>query len=922
MSLTGEKSPAALRAAASRSRLKSKPPAERAPNLEELLAKAKPEDHGNVLSSFLEQRRQAAEAALDAGGKGVACAADLSAAEDELLRAVLKLSAREQGFDLASGGFAALAVGGYGRGLLAPGSDIDLLFVVEPQASGAEKVVERALYRLWDLKQKVGHATRSVEECLKRARADMTIRTSILEARLLLGDAALFQRLQKRFDEEIVAKTAVEFVAAKLEERDDRVKRAGESRYLVEPNVKEGKGGLRDLNTLFWIAKYVTRVRDPKDLVAAGVFTPREFALFRRCEEFLMAVRCHLHFMAGRAEERLSFDFQKPIAARLGYLPREGQSAPERFMRHYFLVAKDVGDLTAIVCAALEDRQAKPAQRFDRLLSKLRRRPSAMEDAPDFRIDNQRISAIADNVFARDPVNFIRLFWVADRSNLPIHPATTRLVTQNLRLIDKDVRENPEANKLFVEILTSRRSPELTLRRMNEAGVLRRFIPEFGHVVGMMQFSMYHHYTVDEHLLRTVGALNAIEAGRRVKELPLISEIMPHLTHRTALYVACFLHDIAKGRGEDHSIGGGRIARKLCPRFGLSPADTERVAWLIEQHLTMSNIAQGRDLADPKTAEALAANVQSIDRLRLLLILTVCDTTAVGPGVWNGWKGQLLRTLYWETEIMLGGGHTASPQDSRVAAAKQRLRAELPAWSDAEFAAYAQRHYPPYWLRTDIKRQASHAALFKDMMAKGAQLATATASDAFRGVTEITVIAADHPRLLSIVAGACAGAGGNIVDAQIFTTSDGFAIDTMFVSRAFPRDEDEDRRAARMADTIEKALRGGVWVTNLVLEKASRDPRSKAFVIEPEVMIDNNLSRRFTVVEITGLDRPGLLYDLTTALSKLNLNIASAHIVTFGEKAVDSFYVTDLTNEKISASNRQAQIKRQLLAVFDPPKAA
>ncbi len=300
----------------------------------------------------------------------------------------------------------------------------------------------------------------------------------------------------------------------------------------------------------------------------------------------------------------------------------------------------------------------------------------------------------------------------------------------------------------------------------------------------------------------------------------------------------------------------------------------------------------------------------------------MCDTTAVGPAVWNGWKGQLLRTLYWETEIMLGGGHTASPQDLRVAAAKQRLRAELPEWSDAEFAAYAQRHYPPYWLRTGIKRQAFHAALFKDMMAKGAQLATATASDAFRGVTEITVIAADHPRLLSIVAGACAGAGGNIVDAQIFTTSDGFAIDTMFVSRAFPRDEDEDRRAARMADTIEKALRGGVWVTNLVLEKASRDPRSKAFVIQPEVMIDNNLSRRFTVVEITGLDRPGLLYDLTTALSKLNLNIASAHIVTFGEKAVDSFYVTDLTNEKISAPARQAQIKRQLLAVFDPPKAA
>jgi [protein-PII] uridylyltransferase len=457
---------------------------------------------------------------------------------------------------------------------------------------------------------------------------------------------------------------------------------------------------------------------------------------------------------------------------------------------------------------------------------------------------------------------------------------------------------------------------------MNEAGVLGRFIPDFGRVVGMMQFSMYHHYTVDEHLLRTVGILSQIDAGRLNEDHPVLAEILPHICHRTALYVAAFLHDIAKGRREDHSIAGAEVARRLCPRFGLSPADTDRVAWLIEEHLTMSNMAQGRDLSDPKTAEALAAKVQSLERLRLLLALTVCDIRAVGPGVWNGWKGQLLRNLFWETEVVLGGGHSAADRKLRVAAAQEALRRAL-VWSDPEFDAYAARHYPAYWLKVDLARQVAHAKLFYAMAAEVRSSATEVATDAFRGVTELTIIAPDHPRLLSIIAGACAGAGGNIVDAHIFTTSDGFALDTIFVSRAFDRDEDELRRGRRMARSIEQALRGEIKVSEIVISAKRRaDARVGAFAIEPEVMIDNTLSNRYTVLEVSGLDRPGLLYDLTSALSKLNLNIGSAHIVTFGEKAVDSFYVTDLTGAKIVASARQAAIRRHLLAIFEPRAAS
>jgi len=517
-------------------------------------------------------------------------------------------------------------------------------------------VVEAMLYVLWDLKLKVGHATRSVEECLREAGADMTIRTSLLEARFLFGARELFDSLVERFDKEIVAPSAPAFVDAKLKERDGRVAKAGASRYLVEPNVKDGKGGLRDLNTLFWIAKYVYRVREPQELVKAGLFTPEEFRQFALCEEFLWRVRCHLHFVTGRAEERLSFDLQRVIAERIGFAGRGGLSAVERFMKAYFRIAKDVGDLTAIVCAELEARQAKRRPVLDRMFGRFRRRRGGALEGEDFVIDNDRINVRSDQAFERDPVNLIRLFWLADRHNMPIHPDATRLATRSLRLINPSLRNDPEANRLFLDIITSRNAPEVVLRRMNEAGVLGRFVPDFGRIVSMMQFNMYHHYTVDEHLIQAIGVLTEIEAGHLGSEHPLANQIFGTIRNRRALYVAVFLHDIAKGRPDDHSEAGAAIARKLGPRFGLTEAEIDTVAWLVEHHLLMSNTAQSRDLSDPATIKSFAEVVQTMERLKLLLVLTIADIKAVGPGTWTGWKGQLLRNLYHETEVMLGGG--------------------------------------------------------------------------------------------------------------------------------------------------------------------------------------------------------------------------------------------------------------------------
>jgi [protein-PII] uridylyltransferase len=878
-----------------------------------------------IIKAHLAALRDEVCASVRTQPSGLASAKILSDGMDRVLVELLDVIVSKLMPAATSAGerMALCATGGYGRGTLAPGSDIDVLFLLPfKQTPWCESVTEAMLYVLWDLGLKVGHATRSVEDCVREARADLTVRTALLEARFLAGDSGLFQELVRRFDREVVYGTAADFSRQKLEERDQRVAKAGGTRYLVEPNVKEGKGGLRDLNTLFWIAKYIYRVETPQEFVAVGLFTERELKLFLRCENFLWRVRILMHIHAGRAEERLSFHMQRLVASDLNYRQRGGLTPVERFMKHYFMVAKDVGDLTAIVCAALEAREHKPRAMLDRFMVSLRRRRRRIAGSQDFVIDNGRLTVTDNALFERDPVNLIRMFHIADRHDVDIHPDATRLVTLSLKRIDQRLRDNPDANRLFIEILTSKHAPAQSLRRMHETNVLPRFIPEFGRILAMMQFSSYHHYTVDEHTLRAIGVLADVAAGRLKNEHPVANEIFPTVQNRRALYMALLLHDIGKGRDEDHSVVGERIARQLCPRFGFTEAETETVAWLVKNHLLMSNTAQHRDIMDPKTIESFVGMVQTLERLKLLLILTVCDIKAVGPGVWNGWKGQLLRTLYWEAEIVLAGGHSAMNRQQRVSNAQEDLRKLLPNVSAETFAAYCQRHYAAYWLKVDTPRKVRHAALIARAEAAHETMMTETATDAFRGVTELTVLALDHPRLLAIITGACAAAGANIVEAQIFTTTDGLAIDTIFVSRAFSEDADELRRADRVATHIVRTLKGEIRLPDVVASRAKSQPPPEAFQIVPDVVIDNKLSDRSTVVEVTGLDRPGLLYELTTAIGKLNLNINSARIVTFGEKAVDVFYVTDLTGGKIVNTQRQLALKRALLAVFNDAAAS
>ena len=871
-----------------------------------------------VLKAALKHGQAEVRARLEAGESGAAVVAGNSYLVDGLLRAVLDREAAAAGLEKTGLPLALIAVGGFGRAELAPASDIDLLFLFEHDPDEvARGLVEGVLHMLWDLGLTLGHATRTLEDCLARAQADMSIRTSLLESRLLWGRAELFEMLRARYFDEIAAGSEVEFIAAKLAERDARHRKTGDSRYVLEPNVKEGKGGLRDLHTLYWIGKYIYRVERFAELVERGVLSSVEWRRFARAEDFLWRVRAHLHVLAGRAEERLSFDVQPEMARRMGYAAASVNESVARFMKDYFLAAKNVGDLTRILCAQLEaeHRRAAPGQSVGAGLG--------TTNADGFVVEQGRLSVAADDVFEHRPARILRLFHLAQELGIDIHPRALRLIHRNRRLVGRALRADAEANRLFVEILTSPADPETALRRMNEAGVLGRFLPDFGRVVAQAQHDMYHVYTVDEHSIRAVGALADIERGTLADELPLASEVTHKVISRRALYLAVLLHDLSKGSGGDHSEEGARVALRVGQRLGFSAEETETVSWLVLHHLRFSDTAFRRDINDPKTVSDFIATVQSLERLRLLLVLTVADIRATGPGRWNGWKGSLLRELYARAEEVLSGGHEAAAKGARVARAKDALRERLADWSKTEIEAHFARLHPPYWLGGESARQERHARLLRTAATNEAPFGFDAQADDFRDVTEVTLYAPDHAGLFSEIAGAMATSGASIVDAQIFTTEDGMALDSLWVQDATGGALVESARFERLHDNLAHAMAGNLDVADaLRRRRRTRGPARALFAVEPRVLIDNRASQRHTLIEVNGTDRVGLLFDVTRVLSQMGLSIVTAHVTTFGARAVDAFYVKDRFGLKVTHAAKIDALRARLLAVLADPEAA
>jgi [protein-PII] uridylyltransferase len=803
---------------------------------------------------------------------------------------------------------AILAVGGYGRGEMAPHSDVDLLFLSPWKITGwAESVTESMLYMLWDLKLKVGHASRTVKDCLRLGGEDMTIRTALLEQRHLCGNAALSAELDARLRAELFEGSERAFIEAKLEERDARHAKRG-ARYMVEPNVKEGKGGLRDLQSLYWIAKYVHHVDTAEALVELGVFTAEEHDRFRRAEAFLWAVRCHLHLIAGRAVEQLSFDMQVEVAAAMGYRDSRARRGVEHFMQAYFLHATAVGDLTRIFLTALEAEHRKGAPLLERLF---RRKPRVRKG---YTVLNGRLAVADEAAFLADKLNLLRLFEEGLRTGLLIHPDAMRLVRANLHLIDEEVRRSREGSRIFLDLLLKHGNPERALRRMNELGALAALLPEFAPVVAMMQFNMYHHYTVDEHTIQCIGQLARIERGELEESLPVASGILQEGVNRRVLYVALLLHDIGKGREEDHSILGARIARRVAPRLGLKKSEAETVEWLVRHHLLMSDMAQKRDIADPRTVRDFAKAVRTTERLDLLTVLTVCDIRGVGPGTWNNWKAALIRALYRQTRRALEGGLEAVTRENREAEAKKALRARLEDWDAAAVRRELGRHYPAYWQGLHVTAHEVFARLLRDIGPEDVRIDPHPDED--RDATRICFALADHPGIFSRLAGALALAGANVVDARTYTSRDGYATAVFWVQDAEGAPFERER-LPRLSETIEKTLKGEVIPREAIRPKDKLKKRERAFRVPTSITFDNDGSDIYTIIEVDTRDRPGLLYDLTRALADAHVNIASAVIATYGEQAVDSFYVKDMFGLKYHSATKQRALEARLRSAIE-----
>lgn len=799
---------------------------------------------------------------------------------------------------------ALIAVGGYGRGEMAPQSDVDLLFLTPYKITPwAESVIESMLYILWDLKLKVGHASRTIKDCIRLAREDFTIRTSLVEYRFLAGDADLARSLGKRLWSELFKSTAAEFIEAKLAERAERHSKQGGQRYVVEPNVKEGKGGLRDLQSLYWIGKYVNGVKQASELVDHKVFTAEEYATFVKAEDFLWAVRCHLHLITGRPTDQLTFDMQVEVAARMGYQDGSGRRAVEHFMQDYFRRATQVGELTRIFLTAQEAAFTKSEPMLTRLLS---RRKKAK---PPYAILQNRLTVADKKTFLDDPINLLRIFEEALRTGTLLHPDAMRLLSANLHLIDEKVQEDKVANKLFLDVMLKHGNPERGLRRMNELGLLGAFIPDFAPIVAMMQFNMYHHYTVDEHIIQCISHLARIEREELIEELPVASSILKKGVNRRVLYVALLLHDIGKGRPEDHSILGAQIARRVAPRLGLNKKECDTVEWLIRHHLLLSDVAQKRDISEPRTVRDFAKAVKSVERLDLLTVLTVCDIRGVGPDTWNNWKAVLIRNLYKATRDALENGLEALNRDTREAEAKRLLRAELSDWDPKAVRLETGRHYGPYWQGLPLATHKIFAHLLRDV--NDSEISIDLTLDEDRDATRICLAMVDHPGLFSRMTGALALVGANVVDARTYTSNDGYATAVFWVQDADGRPY-EIARLPRLQQMISRTLKGEVIARDALKDRDKIKKRERAFKVPTHITFDNEGSEIYTIIEVDTRDRPGLLFDLTRTLAHNHVYIASAVIATFGEQVVDTFYVKDMVGLKFHSEAKRDTLERKL----------
>jgi len=813
------------------------------------------------------------------------------------------------------------AVGGYGRGEMAPWSDLDLLFLQADKKSSPhiETVTEYILYMLWDMGYKVGHAARTIEQCLQLAKSDQTILTALLDLRHIRGDEELSRTLYKKFKKETGRGKGRNFIAAKLNERDARHTREGNSRYVIEPNVKEGKGGLRDLHVLYWIARFLDKkdkINDPQradEYVEMGLFDEAAATRFFRAADFLWRARIHLHLITRRPEETLSFDKQTQICRKMGYASGPIEKAVEKFMREYFTNAREVGALTRIACAKLE---ADNALRLPKGLVTLLPNTRKGLKNPGFVMDHGRLMFVDPMKLKEKPELIMQLFETAGRRNLDIHPEAFSAIDYRRNLIDNNFRRDTDISKKFQDILLLSKAPGATLKVMNESGVLGRYLLEFGGIVARTQFNMHHAYTVDEHTLGLVGYFHDLEKGQLEKENPLATQIVSgfNQSQRLMIYLACLLHDTGKGQG-DQCIEGAQLARRACRRLGISADETNTIAWLVRRHLDLSETAQRRDISDPATIEEFGGLMGSIKRLQLLYVLTIVDIRAVGPGIWNDWKGVLLRDLYLATANYLEGKEGLEPL-AKAAAAKEQLKERLPGNMGERIMPIIRDLGPAYWNNFEMIDLVRHASFFDDTLETKDDTAVQTKRDRGRDVTELWVLTRDHPGLFADLSRAISCSGASIIGARLHTGENDRVMNVFYLQNteglAFGRRN--NRAIETLRKRTERAAKGDI--KGMTIADALPSRRADAIPIKPFVRFLDVASGDVTIIEVEGRDRPGLLWALAHGLHEQGVDVLSAHVEVVGIKAVDVFYVRSRSGDGKLTPDTRKRIKSELLAAL------
>lgn len=872
-------------------------------------------ESGEGVRAYVARGRQLLLAAHRGGASGTEVVRRRGAMMDGLLGRLFEHAERDHGtrFPALRGRCAVVAQGGYGRGELNPCSDIDILFLYGWRAAGyVEFVTERILYPLWDAGLTVGHATRTVTECARRARDDDVIRTALVDARYICGDARLARDLERVVSRQLGGGSGESFVQRKMAEHHRRHRQYGESVFLLEPDVKEGQGGLRDIHGALWVARAKCGAGRVEDLPKAGLLDDRDAATLESARDFLWRTRNELHFLAGRHQDRLTFESQEQAARGLGFTGEARLSEVETFMRSYYRHAEEVSRLSSLVIHRAVDHH--PGQR--------RPARAGRELRPGVRITGGTL-ALAPGNGQSGPEELLELFADLQRHRLDLGQDSRALIRARTEAVGAALASSREANRCFLEILRASDWIYETLLEMHRTGALDALIPEFGRVRCMALHDLYHIYTVDQHLMRAVKEFERLRSGEFEESLPRLSQLAREVERPEVLILGILFHDIGKGQGGNHSERGRAMALDVAARMGLNEDEQELLSFLVLHHLLLTGTAFRRDIEDEKTVADLADTMGGAENLKALYVLTYSDMKAVGPEVWNNWKGSLLEQLFNRTLHLLEerekGESPAPDRDLKVQRVQDRLLAQLAADRSEEEVRREFIDAMPrrYFLTTPEEAMPSHYRLLRRLGDE--PFLAEVRHHPEHGHSEVAICARDQAGLFASIAGVFAAMDLNVLSARINTRSDGLILDVFRISHQGQAQVVTDpAKWTRMESILKRVLRGEVDVAELVAR--SRRSLSLRPVVKASTHVrwDNEASDDFTIIEVYTEDRAGVLFTITYWLSNLDFAIHLAKISTDVDRVADVFYVADARGRKVLDEGRLRGLREALHRELEP----